>query len=315
MAHSSVRRLAFAAPVPSRLSLVSVTSPWCAARTSHRACVRGGGPRGSETGRASLDAGVSSSVTDFGAAAKVGGDGSAGLSVGTGGGGGGIGGGGSSYGGNGSGGGGGDGAHEPGGDGSWPGWRVWLWPVFAGRRYLAALDRTPLATKMVTAALLGALSDLIAQAIEARGVGAGERAGTDWRRVWALAAVGGLLTAPLFHALYEWLERALPLGGLSAGRRARNVALQLVVDQVVAAPAWLLAFFPMFDVAESGQWDGERIARGLRRDFLPSLRLTWTIFPVCQLLSFSLLPSNMRVLVLNVVDLGYTAGLSLLKHA
>lgn len=271
-----------------------------------------------ETAGASFDSGVSGSMSDYGGTAKVGNDGNIGSGAASGspgGGGGGMDGGRSSNGGNRSGGGGGGGVDEPGGDSPWPGWRVWLWPVFFGRRYMAALDGAPLATKMVTAAVLGALSDLIAQAIEGRGGNAGERVGTDWRRVSALAAVGALLTAPLFHALYEWLERALPLGGLSAGQRTRNVALQLFVDQAVAAPAWLLAFFPMFEVAESGQWDGARIARGLRRDFLPSLRLTWTIFPFCQLLSFSLLPSNMRVLVLNVVDLGYTAGLSLLKHA
>jgi hypothetical protein len=45
------------------------------------------------------------------------------------------------------------------------------------------------------------------------------------------------------------------------------------------------------------------------------MKLTWAVFPVFQLFSFVLLPTKLRVLVLNVVDLGYVAALSFLKHA
>jgi Mpv17 / PMP22 family len=223
-----------------------------------------------------------------------------------------AGGGGGDYGSVSNGGGGGGSEDGRAGDGAEPGWRLWLWPGVLARRYMQLLERAPLLTKVWTSAMLGMVSDVLAQKLESRGSTNG--AGVNWRRAGALAVVGAVLTAPLFNWLYGVLERALPLDTVG-GARARNLALQLFVDQGLAAPAWLLCFFPLFEVAESGSFDVEKISRTLRRDYLPSLKLTWMIFPVCQLLSFALLPSNLRVLVLNFVDLGYTAGLSMLKHA
>lgn len=214
-------------------------------------------------------------------------------------------------GGSGGGSGGNGGGEDASGD-EFPGSQPWLWPMYLMKRYLALLDALPLRTKCVTAAFLGAVSDLIAQAVE-RAVGRDEERGTSWRRMWALAFVGAVLTAPVFHFLYEALESAIPVG---VGGRigVRNTAVQLFVDQVVVAPVWLVAFFALFGTAEAGRFEGDKVEAQLRRDFLKSLKMTWYVFPLVQVFSFSLLPSNMRVLVLNVVDLGYTAVLSLVKH-
>jgi hypothetical protein len=165
---------------------------------------------------------------------------------------------------------------------------------------------------MITSGVLGALSDVIAQAIE-RAHGRGQD-DIRWRRVLALAAVGALLTAPMFHAVYEVLDKALP-GSVKGWRAWRNTALQLAVDQLVAAPIWLVTFYAMFSVFETGQVLPDQISAQIRRDFVPSMKLTWAVFPVFQLFSFVLLPTKLRVLVLNVVDLGYVAALSFLKHA
>jgi Mpv17 / PMP22 family len=122
-----------------------------------------------------------------------------------------------------------------------------------------------------------------------------------------------LLTAPMFHAMYEVLDMALP-GSVKGWRAWRNTALQLAVDQFVADPIWLVAFYAMFSVFETGKFLPDQISAQIRRDFVPSLMLTWAVFPAFQLLSFVLLPTKLRVLVLNVVDLGYVAALSFLKH-
>lgn len=171
--------------------------------------------------------------------------------------------------------------------------------------YLALLDRHPLATKTITSGVISAISDIIAQAV----AGASK---VDWRRVFALFLVGFLLTAPLFHYLYEFLERRIP-----AHRGWRNTVVQLFIDQFVAAPMWLAAFFPLVLLIELGSLDLSfftAITSQYRRDFLASVLLTWKIFIPTQALSFTLLPPSLRVLALNVVDLVYTAALSFLAH-
>lgn len=169
--------------------------------------------------------------------------------------------------------------------------------------YFRLLEKRALQTKVVTSALLTLLSDLIAQTFEQGG-----KLIYDGRRLFALFLVGGVLTAPMFHVLYGVLESALPTGaGLG------NLFAQLAVDQLIAAPLWLVAFFGLVALFE-GRFETGRVVRQMERDFVPTMKLTWTIFPPVQLASFALLKPSLRVLALNVVDLGYTTALSYIKH-
>ncbi len=170
--------------------------------------------------------------------------------------------------------------------------------------YMHLLARYPLPTKVVSSTLIMALSDVIAQK-----VGGEEK--LDWRRVLAMGMVGAILTAPLFHYLYEFLERWMPT---KAG--LRNTMGQLAVDQLLAAPVWLVLFFPLVALVERGVNEAAlgQTRDGYLRDFFPSLLLTWKIFVPSQAISFAFLPIATRVLALNVVDLVYTAALSYISH-
>lgn len=212
---------------------------------------------------------------------------------------------------------------NPDGDGSFEdnentGRSFFFWPMLALKRYMRFLDEAPLLTKVFTSGLLGALSDVIAQVIENSGRSKFDGLETptmslDWQRVLALSVVGMVLTAPMFHFLYDLLEHVIPSS--AAGLRSvKNVTAQLVVDQLVAAPLWVVSFYGLFSVAENGRVALPDIVAQIQRDFVPTMKLTWMIFPVFQVISFGFLPKKMRVLVLNVVDLGYTAALSYIKH-
>ena len=166
--------------------------------------------------------------------------------------------------------------------------------------YLSLLSRRPLPTKIVTSAVLTALSDLIAQLYSGTPLSA--------RRLLSLFLVGAVLTAPMFHLLYHYLELYIPA---SSGPLA--ILAQLAVDQLIAAPVWLAAFFAILALFDH-PFDRNALEKQMRRDFIPALKLTWTVFPPVQLLSFALLPPVTRVLTLNVVDLAYTTILSYIKH-
>ncbi|GAB0496595.1 hypothetical protein MMPV_007908 [Pyropia vietnamensis] len=128
------------------------------------------------------------------------------------------------------------------------------------------------------------------------------------RRVAALTVVAMVFTAPAFHYLYTALEAVVPVSAAAP----RNVWIQLGVDQLVAAPIYLAIFFPAF-----GLLSGRRVADVVaqtRRDYLPSLRVTYAVFPVFQWVSFTFLPPPLRVLAVNVVDLGFNTVLSYMAN-
>jgi len=175
--------------------------------------------------------------------------------------------------------------------------------------YLNALEQHALLTKVITSTVISGLSDLLAQLIEAWATGQTlSLMAIDWRRVWALAVVGGILTAPMFHYVYEGMEISIPVS-----KTPINTILQLAIDQLVACPIWLLLFFPLISVVE-GTFNIPDVVGQIRRDFLTSMKLLWIFSAPIQLLSFTLLPRSFRVLVLNMFDLGFTGVLSYMKH-
>lgn len=181
--------------------------------------------------------------------------------------------------------------------------------------YLAALDARPLTVKAATAGVMAAAGDMLAQRLEQPPPPPGSPprprgaflATLSPRRVAALTVVAAAFTAPAFHFLYAALEAAFPVGAA-----ARNVWIQLGVDQLVAAPVFLAVFFPAFGLL-SGRGVAEVVAQ-TRRDYIPSLRVTYAVFPVFQWASFTFLPPPLRVLAVNVVDLGFNAVLSYMAN-
>ncbi|PXF48497.1 Protein Mpv17 [Gracilariopsis chorda] len=168
------------------------------------------------------------------------------------------------------------------------------------RAYVRMLDKYPLVTKMLTSGVLVAISDLIAQLVEARGY--------IWvQRTIAFSVAEIVFSAPLLHVLYELYERYIPAVNL------RNLLSQLVLDGVVAMPVWLFVFLVLVSILE-GRWTLVEIWETLRTKYIPSLIVTLILTPVVQSVNFTVVPPKYRVLVVNIVDLVYTTILSLLAH-
>lgn len=100
--------------------------------------------------------------------------------------------------------------------------------------YMTLLNRLALARKVTSSTALTAISDIIAQKVS--GVEA-----LDWRRITAMGLVSALLTAPLFHYIYNNLVRIIPskLG-------VRNTITQLAIDQLIGAPFCLALIAPEY---------------------------------------------------------------------
>eukprot|EP00665_Eupelagonemidae_sp_cell47_P002133 gene2133-6020_t len=199
----------------------------------------------------------------------------------------------------GAGGRGGDGDGGGGGGSSHPALGLW-------RGYSSALDSHPLYTKAITAAVLGALGDLLAQ----RSSGAA----FDPQRLLAVTLDGLLVSGPMLHLGYTWLESAIPCAGRGS---KRNTLLQVLVDELVFDPLFIGAFFFTTGAVER-QHPWRETLPNLRRSYWPTLRsglITSTLLMPVQFFSFRHLPVKLRVLVCSLGDVAWDAAVSHGRHS
>mmetsp|Transcript_341 Transcript_341/g.1146 ORF Transcript_341/g.1146 Transcript_341/m.1146 type:complete len:279 (+) Transcript_341:129-965(+) len=167
--------------------------------------------------------------------------------------------------------------------------------------YEKLLERWPLKVKMVSAAVFGALSDILAQLIESDG-----KRCDKFRRILALSLTCAFLTSPTFHFIFDLLERIAP------SVRKRNIVIQLLLDQLIAAPLYIPPFFLAFGLLEGNALSA--VTEQIRRDFWPTLKLTWYVWPFVQAVNITVVPLQYRTLTIAVVDMLFTAVMSIISH-
>lgn len=194
--------------------------------------------------------------------------------------------------------------------------------------YERTLHRRPVLTQMTTSAVLWGFGDLAAQRLEryerehaARAAAAsakGKRgakaaapaqppggADTDWRRALLTACYGASFVGPVGHFWYLGLDAAVARA-FTPGT-AQFIALKVLLDTAVMGPFYVSTFFG-FGCAfiDGGGW-GE-FARKMKADFLPTLALEMSLWPVVQSFNFWRVPLQHQLLVVNsatVVDAAF----------
>jgi len=151
--------------------------------------------------------------------------------------------------------------------------------------YSAALHRSPVRTKTVTAIAIATCADAIAQA--------GDGCRTDLGRTGRLALYTLCMT-PLVHRWYLHLAQFGPL-------------VRVVRDQALFAPLGTAAF--LFCMAAMRD---RSTAAGLSevREKTPTVLLAnWAVWVPAQLVNFRFVPAPYNILFANVVNLGWTVWL------
>lgn len=164
--------------------------------------------------------------------------------------------------------------------------------------YVHQLDCKPLCTKMMTMGTVSAASDCVAQLMADT-----TPLHINIRRTLSLFIVGVVLTAPLYHYLYKALEHWLP------SQHKPNIAVHLLIDQLIAAPVWTLCYLVMTAVM-SPPFSAASVVAGVRANFLDILRTIWIVYPLSQALNFSLVPPKFRIVVFAAVGFVFSAVLS-----
>ncbi|KAF3933488.1 hypothetical protein ABW19_dt0207144 [Dactylella cylindrospora] len=163
------------------------------------------------------------------------------------------------------------------------------------RWYQARLAKRPFLTQVLTTAVLFGAGDITAQqAIERRGTS------HDLPRTLRMTLWGGCFFGPVVVQWYKLLDRVkIP------NRPNLQLVARVAADQLLFTPVNLLCFFTGMTVLEGGD-----VGEKLRRSYWSTLRTNLVVWPTVQFVNFKFVPLEHRLLVVNVVSLGWNSYLS-----
>ncbi|KAK1815005.1 Protein required for ethanol metabolism [Friedmanniomyces endolithicus] len=168
------------------------------------------------------------------------------------------------------------------------------------RWYQSKLAARPILTQALTTAVLFATGDTMAQQlVERRGARA-----HDLTRTARMAAYGGFVFGPAATLWYGVLQRSIQI----PSRPNVEILARVAADQCVFASTNLFVFLSTMAVLEGGD-----PRKKLQSTYVEALKKNWMVWPVVQFTNFKFVPLEHRVLVVNVVSLGWNCYLSYLN--
>ncbi|OXV06348.1 hypothetical protein Egran_05885 [Elaphomyces granulatus] len=165
--------------------------------------------------------------------------------------------------------------------------------------YRMKLATQPLLTSTITTAALFGAGDILAQQLV-------DRKGFqnhDFPRTGRMVLYGGAIFGPAATTWYSFLQRNVILR-----RPGTTLVARVVADQVLFTPLHLFAFLSSMSILE-----GSDPVEKVQKSFLSSYKANLALWPAVQLANFSLVPLEYRVLVVNLVSLGWNCFLSLIN--
>ena len=186
-----------------------------------------------------------------------------------------------------------------------------------GAFYASCLQNSPIFTKSITAGCIFAVSDYLAQRLEASASGGGDKKGAkataaakkrlNVTRIATSAAVGLLYFGPAAHYWYSTIFKLLP--GTSLVSTLQKAAL----GQAFFGPSFTCIFFAT-SLLQTGQFTPGNWGRKIRRD-LPGAWLAGAGFwPIVDLVSYSLIAQQWIPLFVNMCSLVWTIYLSTIAN-
>ncbi|KAI9743602.1 MAG: Protein required for ethanol metabolism [Claussenomyces sp. TS43310] len=164
------------------------------------------------------------------------------------------------------------------------------------RWYRRKLVTSPLLTQSITTAVLFATGDVMAQqAVEKKGLKNHELA-----RTGRMALYGGAVFGPAATTWFKFLQDKIVLKNKNL-----EIAARVAADQTIFASTNLFVFLSSMAIME-----GSSPKDKLEKTYTTALQKNWMVWPFVQAVNFKLVPLEHRVLVVNVVSLGWNCYLS-----
>jgi protein Mpv17 len=90
--------------------------------------------------------------------------------------------------------------------------------------------------------------------------------------------------------------------------KTQTIVARVLADQCIFASTNMFVFLSTMAILE-----GKSPQEKLQKSYIPGLKANWTIWPAVQAANFSIVPLEHRVLVVNIVSLGWNCYLSYLN--
>jgi hypothetical protein len=171
-------------------------------------------------------------------------------------------------------------------------------------QYTFYLQQYPIRTKSVTAGLIFAMSDLLAQVLTKSSDKDDNDATTKivWTRVLSSAAVGFFYFGPAAHYWYSWIFRILPSTSLF------STLQKAILGQLFFGPSFTCIFFAM-SLIQSRTFTISNWIQKIRND-LPSAWIAGAgYWPIVDLISYSYVPPQYIPLFVNICSFFWTTYL------
>ncbi|KXL46018.1 hypothetical protein M433DRAFT_143517 [Acidomyces richmondensis BFW] len=168
------------------------------------------------------------------------------------------------------------------------------------RWYQRKLAARPLLTQSITTSLLFATGDTMAQQlVERKGL-----AQQDLARTGRMAFYGGCIFGPAATTWFAFLQRRICI----PSRPNLEILARVGADQSIFASTNLFVFLSTMAMLE-----GTDPKKKLESTYFEALKKNWMIWPLVQFTNFKFVPLEHRVLLVNVVSLGWNCYLSYLN--
>jgi len=169
----------------------------------------------------------------------------------------------------------------------------------AFRWYQAKLKTAPLATQAITTAVLFGTGDAMAQHLaEKRGL-----ENHDPKRTLRMMGYGGIIFGPAATKWYGLLTKHVNFASKNG-----TIVARVACDQLVFAPVNMGLF-----LSSMAYLEGSSVRDRLSQAYVPGLTKNFMIWPWVQFVNFKYVPADLRVLVVNVISLGWNCYLSFLN--
>ncbi|XP_009773425.1 protein SYM1-like [Nicotiana tabacum] len=163
--------------------------------------------------------------------------------------------------------------------------------------YLGALESRPIITKSISSAIIYAAADVTSQVITMS-----PSDSLDIVRTLRMAGFGLIILGTAQHLWFNYMGRVLPK------RDVVSTLKKLLIGQFAYGPLINSAFFS-FNAALQGE-NGEEIAARLKRDLLPTMIKGLMYWPMCDFLTYKVIPVHLQPLINSSFSYAWTIYLT-----
>lgn len=175
--------------------------------------------------------------------------------------------------------------------------------------YKSCLAKKPLLTKSVTSSVIMSVSDVLCQRLEQNIMQqvTEEKKDQDWRRTADVATTGFIYSGPISHTWYAILEFVVTVEDKLLG-----LVLRMLLDAFIFSPVAVTGYFTMRTILEGG--GPSNISAKLQSSFLWALFASWKFWPCANIINFTCVPLEYRVLYNNMLSLFWNGYLSFVNN-